>query len=144
MLELLFVLIEIPVLLIIWFVKTMREIAEGNTSSSGATAQQPKEAKQPVKAEKKAELSDKQRYDIIKAILDDSLLVLDRSYDALYNTGEALFSAPEALHCSYFEYKEQYGNKKWRRAWEQALADRFDCQCKLADKGNYYLFGKEM
>ena len=139
MLTLIYSIIEFIVVSIILLFKLLIRAL----SSSSDTSPSDKPQSSTVK-EKKVDLSDSRRYDIVKAILDDSLLVLDSAYDALYNTGEALFSAPEALHCTYPEYKEQYGSRKWKNAWEKALADRFDCQCEMADKGNYYLYGKEM
>lgn len=140
MLLFIFSIIEILVLITAFIAKLLLKALSSLFSGDGEA----QTAGKPQNSGKKKDLSDDQRFEIIKAILGDSLLVLDRTYDDLFNTGEAIFCAPEALGCSYFEFKEQYGSRKWRAAWERALAERFDCQCDYADKGNFHVFGKAM
>ena len=150
-LSLFFVFGEVLVCLIVLMFRTITgstvQPVASKRPAKAALAKPTQKAAEPVKKPepvKRMELSDVQRLTIIKAILDDSLLALDSAYDALFNEGEAKFSAPDALSCSWKEYKQEYGSREWRKAWEQALADRFDCRCKYTDRGIFHIFGKEM
>ena len=148
MLMLAFVLfIEIPILLIAWIVKSLSEASDAGTRP-GRPAEQPKQmAEQPKpKAEKpkKTKLSEGQMLDIVRAILDDSLLAMDSCYDSLYNEGEAVFSAPEALGCTPRKFSQQYGSRTWRAIWILALQERFDCEVAYMRRGSFHLYGKEM
>ena len=140
-----FVLLEIPFLLLMVAVKSAATTSAKSASGKSAakTAPEPKATEKPEKAKPK-QLSAAQRTEIIRAILDDSLLALDSAYDALYNEGEADFSAPDALDCSYKEFKQQYGSRKWMQAWENALASRFGCQCRHKGRGIFYIRGSVM
>jgi len=127
-------LIRLVWVLLRLIIKGIRELARSAKES----------ATEKKASHKKKTLSAEQRENIVKAILDDSLLTLDKTFDALVNEKEAIFSVPEALSCDYTEYEPQYGSRQWRAAWENALGERFDCECRYIDKGNYHLFGKSL
>lgn len=135
----LFVLIEIPVLLIIIVVSNVAKAA-GSGSKNGAKKTVAKSSNQ----KKSAELSEEQREKIVKAILEDSLLENDSAFDSLMYEGEANYPAADACQCTTEEFNLQYGSKSWVKAWQNALSMWFDCQSEYANDGMFRLYGKEV
>lgn len=131
---LLIFILEVPILLLLLLITS---IMPGGQTEEAETKHSPTQC-----GEKRKDLSDEQREKVVKAILEDALLVNDRAYDALVNEGEALYNAAEAANLSDFEL--QYGSKAWRKAWEHALSGWFDCKAEYSSNGVFHVYGKEV
>ena len=130
---LLFVIIEIPILIALLIIKA---IAEGFENSA------PGPAKEKAKTEGK-DLSKEQREKIVTAIIEDALLINDRAFDSLINTGEALYNGAEASLTKSEDFDLQYGSKVWLCAWTAALSRWFDCNAEYSGNGVFHVYGKE-
>ena len=132
----LLVLIEIPVLL---FLVVVTNIAKAIKETANTKAASPKKEEK----QRQKELSKEQREQIIKAILEDSLLENDRAWDALVFKGEATYPAAGACRLSEKEFDLEYGSKAWTEAWTESLTRFFDCHTEYAGCGNFRIYGKE-